>query len=208
MMIKQHWYILAIALWTIFVLPLLITTSYVSGQDDNVDLAGQERLRNIDIIFSIDSSGSMAPPPPEVPNDEHSEFNRDPDNLRIKGVQQFMKQLTPAYHWVGLVSWDSDIDLSVNLTNKYNVVQSALEKIDGEGGTDLEMGLREALKLLAAAPRKQSNKMVLLLTDGEGSVRDDVVNMAKELMVTVYTVGLSVTPQAESILTRIADETG
>ena len=127
---------------------------------------------DLDIVFSIDSSGSMGPPPREVPRDEYPDFNRDPQNLRVMAVREFLRQLTFRHHWVGLVSWDDKVDFSIPLTKEYSVVSDALGRVDSKGGTDLELGLRQALDLLSKSPRKDARKVVLLLTDGEAEVID------------------------------------
>lgn len=162
---------------------------------------------DLDIVFSIDSSGSMGPPPREVPRAEYPDFNRDPQNLRVKAVREFLRQLTFRHHWVGLVSWDDKVDFSIPLTKDYSVVSDALGRVDSKGGTDLELGLRQALDLLSKSPRKDARKVVLLLTDGEAEVMSSVLAQAKGLKATVYTIGLSVTPQAKRTLKRISRQT-
>lgn len=169
----------------------------------------------IDIVFSIDSSTSMGPPPPGVDPKFHEFYNNDPESLRIQAAKLFMSNLDPSLHWVGVVSWDArkggfpGIDFSFGPTDDYAQIRSLLDKIDNRGGgTDLGLGLGAALYLLENSERKRSKKVVLFLTDGIGGFDDRFLDKAKALNATVYTVGLSVPSQAKQILERIAIETG
>lgn len=169
----------------------------------------------VDIIFSIDSSGSMGPPPPEVPQEERSQWNRDPQNRRIQACKLFMDKLHPSLHWVGVVSWDArergfpGIDFAFGPTDDYAIVRNLLSRIDSRGGgTDLGLGLGEALNLLKKSPRKHAKKVVLFLTDGIGKFDRRLLQEAKDLQATVYTIGLSVPPEAKKILEEIAAATG
>ena len=50
----------------------------------------------IDVVFSIDSSGSMT--------------SNDPNNLRLSGAIEFVNKLTPGVDQAAVVSWDGDDD--------------------------------------------------------------------------------------------------
>ncbi len=168
----------------------------------------------IDIVFSIDSSGSMGPPSDTVDPKYYDRYNKDPENLRIQAAKLFMDSLNPSLHWVGVVSWDArrqgfpGIDFSFGPTNVYDKVRNLLDRIDSRGGTDLALGLGEGLKLLENSQRKRSKKVLLFLTDGIGNFDERALEKAKELKTTVYTVGLSVPLEAKQILENIAAETG
>ena len=117
----------------------------------------------IDVIFSIDSSGSMGPPPEGEPPED---YNRDPQSLRIWAAKEFIAKLDPSIHWVGVVSWDREINFAFRPTNRYSEERNWLNQIDSAGGTDLGLGLREAFDQLEKSPRKRSKNLVILLTDG------------------------------------------
>ena len=120
----------------------------------------------IDVVFSIDSSGSMGPPPSTANPEQRRRYNKDPHKLRVQAVTQFLDKLDPAFHWAGLVSWDIDIDFRVPLTPEHDKVRSRSDQIDSDGGTDLNKGLRETLDVLQRSPRTYSKKIAVFLTDG------------------------------------------
>lgn len=176
----------------------------------------------IDIIFSIDSSGSMGAPPEDVKPEDRVFYNRDPNNLRIQAAQNFVNSLNPDIHWVGVVSWNapyqshSGINFSSELSNNYGKVRDHLNQIVNGGGTDLGLGLKEALNLLERSPRPHAKKVVVFLTDGLGEFDPQLLNRAKKLQTTVYTIGLALPEEAPkevqenmtAILEAMAFETG
>ena len=181
----------------------------------------------VDIVFSIDSSGSMGPPPPKstwpaiaqrigMPEEEIPRlFGKDIERRRVQAVTAALDKLKEqaGIYQVGLVSWDNDIDFSLPLTANFDAIRAKLQDVDSAGGTNLKLGLSEALNLLQRSPRSDAKRVVVFLTDGMANepaaiIDDAVLERARTLKVTVYTIGLDVPEPATAILQKTADTTG
>jgi hypothetical protein len=173
----------------------------------------------IDIVFSIDSSGSMGPPPQNTPEKYRDLFGNDIDNKRVAAVRLALTHLDPELHQAGLVSWDDKLDFTVALTSAYGTLGDRLQDIDAVGGTNLKLGLGAALDLLEASERAGAKRVVVFLTDGlplndQGeidparNIDETLIERARRLDATVYAIGLDVPERAKAVLERTASETG
>jgi len=156
----------------------------------------------IDVVFAIDSSGSMS-------------WN-DPSNLRKTAAKSFTDLLLDD-HQAGVVSWDSYIDFTLPLTTTDSsgktTVKSAIDSVDSSGGTILNVGLDSAVGLLAANTRVgPSVEVIIFLSDGDGTytysggggpVDDAVTNGYK-----IFSIGLTPPLGAIPKLQDMATATG
>jgi Ca-activated chloride channel family protein len=115
---------------------------------------GDAQTNSADVVFAIDSSGSM--------------FTNDPSGLRLTASDNFVDQMNPTKDQAGVVSWDDDIDFTQPLTNDFTLVKSQINSIDSSGGTDLDVGLQAANNLLDTGGRAGSSHVIIFLTDGDG----------------------------------------
>lgn len=135
----------------------------------------------MDVVFAIDSSGSMGP----------IGVNNDPSNLRLSAAKSFIDKMDSSRDTSGVVSWDDHIDLSVSLTNDFTFLKSQIDKIDSEGGTDLNVGLAKAIDILNTDTRTgDSAKVIIFLTDGIGSYSSSTAQAAAQKGYKIYTIGL------------------
>ncbi|MDI9624683.1 MAG: vWA domain-containing protein [Methanothermobacter sp.] len=160
--------------------------------------ASETTTSAVDLVFSIDSSGSM--------------YSSDPNNLRIEAAKNFIDKMDPQRDQVGAVNWDDEVLGSEPLTNDFQKVKNFIDTGGAFGGTDLDIGLNEAIRLLDEGGRTNSSKFIIFLTDGEGyytpsgslgSPADD----AKNKGYIIYTIGLGDYVD-ETILQEIANVTG
>lgn len=150
-------------------------------------------LVHIDVVFSIDSSGSMS-------------WN-DPDDLRKDAVRSFVNKLKEKDR-AAVVDFDYWATTLVHLTANKTEIEVAIDMIDSSGGTDLEVGIEAAIDELVTNGKDDHMKFIIFLTDGEGYwYNDQLLERAKEHNITIYTIGLGDEVNRE-LLERIANETG
>lgn len=159
---------------------------FPSDRDDN----NNGEIQYIDIVFSIDSSGSMS-------------WN-DPNELRKDAVKNFIDTLLEKDKGA-VVDFDSFARVVVSLTSDKQALKVAVDTIDDVGGTNIFSALNTALDEVLKG--QNSKKYVILLTDGEGSWNDSALQRAIDNDVTVYTIGLGSSIDV-SLLQKIASQTG
>lgn len=174
-------------------------------QPTNIDVAikggggTSERSLPIDVVFSIDSSGSMS--------------QTDPDKLRISSAKSFTDKLNPSLDQAGIVSWTDELEFTAPLTSQLSSLKPDLDRIGNSGDTDVNLAIREAFTILDNNLRtNQSSKAIVLITDGRSDVPVDIptlTQLATDKGYKIYTIGLTIEKgsQEESELIRIASET-
>jgi len=154
----------------------------------------------IDIVFAIDSSGSMS-------------WN-DPSDDRLVAVNGFIDNLDDTRDQGGVVSWDDGIDFTHGLTQDFDATDGLkyyVNLVDSSGGTNLNVGLNAAIDMLDGNTRVgDSVEVIIFLTDGEGAYTSYASNgPAKEAAdkgYIIYSIGLG--SPASSPLEDMADNTG
>jgi Mg-chelatase subunit ChlD len=147
----------------------------------------------LDLALVLDSSGSMA--------------DNDPTGLRRQGAKAFVDALL-AEDRTAVVDFDDSATVLQGLTTDKAAVKAAIDNIDESGGTNLGAGIAAALDVLRAAPDGDDRaRMVIMLTDGQGSYDASLTAAAKNLNVTVYTIGLGSSVD-HALLQSIANGTG
>lgn len=95
---------------------------------------------------------------------------------------------------VGLVSFASSVSLDSGLTGNFGRVRSLARGLDARGDTNLGGGVARALNELRTNGRQNSNKIMVVLADGEhntGSTNPvSVARNAKSANVRVMTIGI------------------
>ena len=156
-----------------------------------------------DVVLAIDSSGSME--------------KNDPDRIRVEASKIFVDKMEGGNgerYLIGLVSWDHRIDFSEPLSNNFTLIKERIDKVDQYGYTDLNVALRESIKLLDNSTRNTDTNVtraIILLTDGKhlieaGPFDPSIVEEAKNKGHKIYTIGMG-TDIDKELLERIATET-
>lgn len=110
----------------------------------------------IDVVFAIDSSGSMTV--------------NDPTNLRLSAAKSFVDKLDSSRDQGGVVSWDTGVNFSFGLTQDFAALKTNIDNVDASGGTNLNVGLNGAISMLDANTRAgSSTEAIIFLTDGVGT---------------------------------------
>ncbi|MGB9901949.1 vWA domain-containing protein, partial [Methanothrix sp.] len=141
----------------------------------------------IDVVLSIDSSGSMT--------------TSDPGDLRKSAAMEFAAGLDLSMDRVGVVSWNISA-VSWPLTSNLNEIESSINSIGANGNTSLDTGLEAAIDLL---PESSRSKVIVLLTDGISTdgghytppgVPGSPVDRARSKGIVVFTICLG--PEADA----------
>lgn len=146
----------------------------------------------LDLALSIDSSGSMS-------------WN-DPDGLRRDAAKIFVDALLPEDR-AAVVDFDSAARVLQPLTTNKDAVKGAIDRIDDFGGTNISAGVGTANNVLINNNDTDRGRVMILLTDGDGSWNPYYLNQAKQAHITIYTIGLGSAVNS-GLLSTIAAETG
>ncbi|HEV8595232.1 MAG TPA: VWA domain-containing protein [Thermoplasmata archaeon] len=155
-----------------------------------------------DVVFSIDSSGSMV--------------TADPTNQRKLAAKAYVDLLVP-HDRAAVVDFDTDAVIvgNVHLTEDYVRIKTNIDKVDADGGSYLTGGVRRGLRELQEYGDPSHTWLEIFMSDGSSTVLHDQFNLpkaiqfAKDLGVRVYVIGLKVEdPADEARLRSIASETG
>jgi Ca-activated chloride channel family protein len=136
----------------------------------NVTGAGgtETTIEPMDVVFAIDSSGSMGGP-----------SGNDPSGLRLTAAKAFVDKMVDTRDQAGVVSWDAiipptwpdGIDFAFGLTNDFDDTDGVkywIDLVDAYGGTDLDLGLNAAIEMLDSTTQADAARVIIFLTDGQG----------------------------------------
>ncbi|MFT3945149.1 MAG: VWA domain-containing protein [Ancrocorticia sp.] len=146
----------------------------------------------VNSVLTIDSSGSMS--------------SNDPRGLRRTAAKSFVDSLLEQDR-VAVVSFDDWAILIQNLTTNRDAVKSAIDTVDDWGGTDIGAAVEASLNELDTDTDQARGRIIVLLTDGEGSYDPGLTQRAMDSDTTIYTVGLGDSVDV-NLLSGIADSTG
>ena len=131
----------------------------------------------MDVVFAIDSSGSMT--------------TNDPSGLRKTAAKSFVDLMDSSRDTGGVVSWDTGINFTYGLSNDFTTLKSRIDNVDSSGGTNLEVGLQAAVNMLNANTRTDpSAEVIVFLTDGIGTYTGAATAAAKAQGYVIYAIGL------------------
>jgi Mg-chelatase subunit ChlD len=154
-----------------------------------------------DVVFSIDSSGSM--------------MTNDPSDMRKEAAMTYVSLLSPPDR-AAVVDFDENALLvnDTHLGSNYTRVRENIGFIDSFGGTFITAGVEVALNELQGFGDSRHVWVVILLTDAQSIFEDDDILMpiqiarAKALGVRIYTIGLNTPPLLFPFMENIANQTG
>ncbi len=144
-----------------------------------------------DLALVMDTSGSM--------NDPSREGGVTKLAAAVKAARQFVNRLNLPEDRAAVVSFNSTASLVQELTGDRELLLAALDGLETLSGTRIDLGLEEALaELTGERARTDQSRVIVLLTDGRGSVPNEqvleVAERAREARLLIFTIGLG-TPQ-------------
>lgn len=158
------------------------------------DEDGQEAFQAIDVVFLLDTSGSM-------------DWN-DPGYGRRTVTKNFIDHLTEN-DLAAVIGFDSYSEIYSGFTSDRETLYQALNQIDNYGGTSLSAGISAALSLFTSSSYEGTDRLkcIIMLTDGDGDYSTSYTLQAVNLNVVIYTVGLG-NDVSTTVLRSIAEGTG
>ncbi len=161
-----------------------------------LDGSGQSASR-IDVVFVIDTSGSMS----------GSRLN-----TAKRAMNEFLDALTDEDQ-AALVSFNSTATIKCDLSKDKDAVSSAVNNLYADGLTSVYAGLDKAIQVLTDESKSYGYKMIIVLSDGYdepstnyNSKYAPLVEQANNNDIVVYSIGTG--SSDTTTLTRIANETG
>lgn len=153
---------------------------------------GDPTSRSVDVVLSLDSSGSMS-------------WN-DPEGLRRTAAKSFVDGLIDGDR-VGVVDFDDVGRLAQPLTGDLAAAKAAIDSVDDSGGTNISAGVSVANQELMNRSSEDRVRAEILLTDGDGPYDPALTQEAIDNDITIYTIGLG-TAVNSALLEGIATATG
>ncbi|MCH5138640.1 VWA domain-containing protein [Clostridiaceae bacterium UIB06] len=147
---------------------------------------------NMDVIFVLDSSGSMR--------------ESDPEEIRTEAIKMFLDMSQIQGNKIGLVAYSDNIVRehnldTINSSEDKDRIKNMASNIPFGQKTDTGYGLLEATKLLDSGHDKSHNPAIILLSDGKNdpqrnaqeSLNDlnSAISVCKSKGYPVYTIGLN-----------------
>ncbi|MBQ2848380.1 MAG: InlB B-repeat-containing protein [Clostridia bacterium] len=158
---------------------------------ENIDISARLPL---DVVLLLDSSGSM--------------MESDPSDIRLRAAREYAETLTDVDR-AAVIDFDDSVNVLCNFTNSKQEISSSISRIDSNGGTMISNGISSAIRLFENAenPAGITDKIIILLTDGQSSYDTSVSLLARNNGITVFTIGLG-NGVEEKLLREIAETTG
>lgn len=159
---------------------------------DDEEQSGKDHL---DAVLVIDSSGSM-------------DWN-DPQDIRKTVAKEFVSKLGEN-DMAAVIDFDSSAYLYSGFTSDKETLNTAIDRIDDYGGTNLGRGISLAIEQFTSSETydpSTAHKYIIMLTDGDGSYNNSLTTTASENDIVIYTIGLGDDVE-ESVLKSMAEGTG
>ncbi len=118
----------------------------------NVTGSSTTTVTPADVVFAIDSSGSMS--------------TSDPTGLRKTATINFINKLNPTQDKVGVVNWANVIKQQQALTNNFAQAINVVNQGVPGGTTNGALAIQTSTTLLNASTLPPSQRFIILLTDG------------------------------------------
>jgi len=158
--------------------------SIQNNVDRNVD-------GGIDLVLTIDSSGSMS--------------ENDPSFLRISAAKSLVDRLENTKDQIAILDFDNTTKVNHNLSSNFDTAKKSMDQIDAKGKTNISQALIRSIDQLADS--RASAQIIILFSDGKSSVSQEVIDLINNVDIQIYTIGLG-NDTNENLLKKIADISG
>ncbi len=156
-------------------------------------------------VLAVDCSGSMSSSDPItiIPDTSYPYINISDCN-RHDAVVNYVSAMD-SDDKAAIVAFDSSVTTLCGMTDNELELTYAARKFYSSGGTNYNNVLKESIKILDNS-EGSTRKKIVLLSDGEATVSDSVLQSAIASNIKIYTIGLG--NSSDSVLQYIADATG
>lgn len=166
--------------------------------------------KKFDTVISIDCSGSMWSNDPDfkyiVKNTLYPGSSYEEITCYRKLASKNFVNSQNVNDQTGIVLFESSSKVACGLTNEKIDLNYAIDNIYSNGGTNFDSAISSSIDLLKNA-RSDSEKMILLVSDGESSVSQSVINSAIDNKISINTVYIGGENDNE-LLKKISSQTG
>mgnify|MGYP000011435461 FL=1 len=161
-----------------------ITTIDLTFEIPETDCPALSPQDQIDVVLVMDVSGSMQGTRLAVAK---------------SAALRFLAQLSPDTTQVGLVRFASRATALNNLTSDYIPVDDNINDLIAGGNTNIAAGLQQAALLLNRNARPDSRRIILVLSDGESNIGDEVATAGqiREQGIEIFAVGFGDASQTD-----------
>ena len=160
----------------------------------------------IQTVLAIDCSGSMSTNDPNFYYTDGNSIHIGNMTYRRMAADSFINAMRVTSDMISIVTFDSSANVVVSMTNDIIALKAGLSSIYSSGGTNFTYAIQTSLSQFDYNNTEMSNKIILLLTDGEDSVSDSILQSAVDKDVKIYTVGIGQYAESSS-LNHIAEYT-
>lgn len=175
---------------------LLAIACILCQSKTSITVDAQTNQKKLHIVFALDVSGSMN--------------NKDANKTALQVVKMLADMCNGSENELGFVAYNDSIAYSYDMTacNEKGIdkLKQYVSKVKYDGETDIGLGLKEAVKMSTSRVSKDSESVVILLSDGKTDLThsrkkrtikdseqdmEDALTMAKEQNVTIYPIRLN-----------------
>jgi Mg-chelatase subunit ChlD len=153
---------------------------------DNTEVRNDDG--SIDLIITLDSSGSMQ--------------KNDPSFLRISAAENLIDQMEYTRDQIAVLDFDQTAKVIHQLSSDFESVKQSMIQIDASGKTNISDALIQSLEQLSDS--RANVQAVILFSDGNSSVSERVLSLIPKADIQIYTIGLG-TNINEDLLKKIAE---
>ncbi|MGL4655220.1 MAG: VWA domain-containing protein [Sarcina sp.] len=149
----------------------------------------------LDLSFVIDQSGSMG--------------SNDREKIRVDLVKYFIDSKDPEDRFA-LVGFSDPSIVYLKMTNDKEQLLKQIGKLgsNNSGGSNITQGIEQGIEeILEAKGSGERERRIMVLTDGQGTINQDIIEKAKTEKIKIFTIGLG-DGCNEVGLKKIASDTG
>ncbi len=145
-----------------------------------------------DVVFAVDASGSM----------------KGPEMKHAKAAINSLVEEKRSKDRGSVVSFSKKAEVLTNFTRNSKKVKESVSLIDPDGGTDVDKGLKKAIRQYTKDSYKDvgNKRFILLICDGDMEYNKEIVDLANTNQISIITVLIG--KQGESDLKKMSKETG
>lgn len=150
----------------------------VTGKEGTITSTSVDKIIPTDIVLVIDQSGSMS--------------GTNMGALKPAAVN-FLNKIDFSKHRVGIVGYSDKIATKQDFTMDKNELINTVNGIQATGGTRIVQAVNEAVSMISQSKRADAKQVVIVLTDGQASDKEQApaaAKAAKEQGIIFYTIGM------------------
>ncbi|MBQ6637417.1 MAG: VWA domain-containing protein [Lachnospiraceae bacterium] len=155
--------------------------------------------KNFDTVLAIDCSESMSR------SDAFSYNGSKKTCARIEAMEEFIAEIKSGDQ-LSIVTFDTFARAICELTDNKDVLLNKCKNVYNAGGTNFTDAISKSIDVLNKSNNLDNAKRIVLLSDGESSISEDILIKAKQYGIVIHTIGLG--GCNETKLQYISDKTG